>query len=50
MSAAETEELACLTIKSLEELHSYARFNSFWSDLEEKRQEYDIELPAPPCR
>ena len=50
MSAAEAQKLARLTIKSLEELRSDARFQSFWSDLEEKQQECDIELPAPPRR
>ena len=50
MSAAEAQELACLTIKALEELRSDASFQSFWTDLEKKREACDIDIPAPPRR
>jgi hypothetical protein len=50
LSAAEAQELACLTIRSLQQLRSDASFQSFWSDLEKEREQLDINLPNPPRR
>ena len=50
MSAAEAQELASLTLKALGELCSDTCFQSFWADLDKKREACDIDIPAPPRR
>ena len=50
MSAAEAQELASLTLKALGELRSDTCFQSFWADLDKKREACDIDIPAPPRR